>query len=197
LVFNRRSANDAGIAQPSSNRAAKTTRGGIHDDRGLRIHFCVALQLAALRTAQQSAMQTAAVHLAADIAEHLRLGTWKFAGRELIMQLDYRSLAGKQATAGETCFQSNCTVQQRAQTDLAELQAKIDRSLPQGHVLVCRDGAPWQVALGSFAWDCTNGASDPLVIKLGWRGAAEAAAATQLDPPPSLVLAVATAWDVQ
>ncbi|MDB5825536.1 MAG: pilV [Herminiimonas sp.] len=159
---------------------------------------CVALQLAALRTAQQSAMQTAAVHLAADIAEHLRAGATKVAGRELLMQMDYRSQGGKQAAAADTCFQSDCTVQQRAQVDLAELQGKIDRSLPQAHVLICRDGAPWQIHLGAYAWECTDGKSDPLVIKLGWRGAAEAlSGTTQNDPPPSLVVAVATPEDLE
>lgn len=159
---------------------------------------CVGLQLAALRTAQQSALQTEAVHLAADIADRLRLGAQKDGGRDLLAQMDYRAQGGNRLIPVETCSLSGCTAQQHAQIELAQWQRQIDRALPQGHARVCRDGAPWRIRSGGYTWDCTDGKTDPLVIKLGWRGAAENLPGAMLnDPPPVLVLAVAAPLDLE
>jgi type IV pilus assembly protein PilV len=158
---------------------------------------CVGLQLAALRTAQQSAMQTEAVHLAADIADRLRLGVQKKGNRDLLAQMDYRAQGNRLAPV-ETCFLSDCTAQQQAQIELAQWQRQIDRALPQGRARVCRDAAPWRIRSGGYTWDCTDNKADPLVIKLGWRGAAETVPGAILnDPPPSLVLAVAAPLDFE
>lgn len=72
----------------------------------------------------------------------------------------------------------------------AEWQARVAAALPSGRLLVCEDAMPWDDAAGAYRWACT-GAPGPLVVKLGWRGAA--GASTQDVPQPSVVIVVAPA----
>lgn len=186
---------------------AQARRSGIFIDRSavsilvlaIGVIGCLGIQLAALRTARQSALQTAAVHLAADIAERMRFAALVDDGSESLAQLDYRTNeTGAQAEPVESCLQTECDLQQRTKAELAQWQQRIDSALPQGHVRICRDAQPWRAQSGAYSWDCIGGNTDPLVIKLAWRRTSEwTAAGTANDQAPALVLAVAVPSDLK
>jgi type IV pilus assembly protein PilV len=51
--------------------------------------------------------------------------------------------------------------------DLAEWRNAVQGSLPRGRGVICHDN-PMYSATKGFDWPCTNSASDPLVVKVGW-----------------------------
>lgn len=83
-----------------------------------------------------------------------------------------------------------------AQAQLTEWLARVDAQLPGARAAVCRDSAPYD-GDGRPVWDCTGaGATDVIVIKIGWtratglRASAANDAALDLASRPSMVLAV-------
>ncbi len=124
-----------------------------------------ALHLTALQTAQHAALQTHALHLAADLAESMQSSA-------MPLRLEDGGLVFDSGEAGEW------------------LQ-RIRRELPDGRARVCRDASPWNEAGARLTWDCLPAGADgegPLVIKIGWRDR------TQADSPaadaPRVALAV-------
>ena len=107
----------------------------------------LALHMAALQTAQQSALQTHALHLATELAE--RIGGNRIA------------VAGGMA-------EGNLSGSGDAQTEIAAWQQRVESELPGGRGYICHDAAPWDVSMQRLRWECTSGAA-PLVIKIGWQ----------------------------
>lgn len=144
------------------------------------------MQLAALRTSQQSVFQTRALHLAVEMAERMRanVGQMKLTdSANPYLHIDHQSSSPSHLTASlHDCYGSNaeCSAAQLAQFEIAEWLQRIDSELPGGRVRVCRDTSPWNEGGRHFNWDCS--ASDTssenetesentgsLVIKIGWQ----------------------------
>ncbi|WP_051516705.1 type IV pilus modification protein PilV [Herbaspirillum sp. RV1423] len=113
----------------------------------------VAMQLHALRTAQQSGFQSNALQLAMELAELMR--TDAAADRDTYL-FDYDA-AGDAATSA-ACAGQSC--------DLAAWKQRLRSALPQARATVCRDSAP--VPGEAPHWPCTGSGNAPIVIKLGW-----------------------------
>lgn len=127
-----------------------------------------ALHLTALQTAQHSALQTRALHLAVELAEHMQ-------AHAMPLMPENGGLVFDTGEAGEW------------------LQ-RIRRELPDGRALVCRDASPWNEAGSRLTWDCLPDGmhgEGPLVIKIGWRDRAQADSAADV---PRVALAVGPAY---
>lgn len=127
-----------------------------------------AMQLHALRTAQDSAYQSAALQLAVELAELLRTSANADA-----YQFEYRA----DARPSGACVRTDC--------DLTVWKQRLAGALPRARVVVCKDDAP--ILNATLHWPC-SGASGPLLIKIGW--AMREPATTQSEPPPALALPV-------
>lgn len=161
------------------------------------------MQLTALRTAQQSAFQTRALHLATDMADMMRANVAQMRlddSANPYLQVDYLSSPGSNRSFTGRCYSadSHCDAEQLAHFDIAQLLQGIDRDLPGGRVRICRDALPWNAATKRFDWNCalassTAGAA-PLVIKIGWQEKHEASQAMQGDTlsTPHMVITVAS-----
>ncbi|HEY1147857.1 MAG TPA: type IV pilus modification protein PilV [Pseudoduganella sp.] len=151
----------------------------------------VAMQLHAMRTRYESAQLSRAVHLAAGMAERIRANA---AQTSLYVGFDYdsatdphppafapsaaaaRTTGHAVAAAGPAdpgaapvaCLAASCSPAELAGAELAELQRDVARQFATGRVRVCRDAQMWQAR--RLRWACTGGDTDPLVIKIGWRG---------------------------
>lgn len=116
------------------------------------------MYLTALRTAQQSKMQTQATHLAVEIAETVRM----------------LAPAGRlQIVSHETCKDDTaaCNALAVMSPELAMLLQRVPRDLPGGQVVLCRDDMPWDAGRASLRWECASEAGTlhiPLVVKIGW-----------------------------
>ena len=62
---------------------------------------------------------------------------------------------------------ANSTIQ-IARLDIHELARQVHAVLPGGQARICRDAQPY--AAGCLRWECSGGADDPVVVKIGWRG---------------------------
>jgi type IV pilus assembly protein PilV len=135
------------------------------------------MQLSALRTTQQSGLQTNAVQLASEIAETMRANSsqMRLTGDDNpFIGIDYQAGAGDPPAPDASCFSrsSDCDAAQLASFEIHEWESRIRASLPSGRAVVCRDADPWDAGTHSYKWDC--GASSPdagsVVVKIGWQG---------------------------
>lgn len=134
----------------------------------------VGMQLTALRTAQQSAFQTAALQLATEMAERIR------ANPELarpdgqpgaLFPFHYQSAQDGEPPAPEkSCHVEQCSSLELAGFDLYEWKKRIRAALPGGRAAICRDASAPDAATATLDWKCSDGKAFPgaLVIKLGW-----------------------------
>lgn len=136
------------------------------------------MQLTALRTAQQSAFQTRALHLAADMADMMRANVEQMRlddSANPYLLVDYQSSPGTDHSPTRSCYSADrhCDAEQLALFDIAQLLQRIDRDLPGGRIRICRDALPWNAKTGHFVWNCALASSTaavaPLVIKIGWQ----------------------------
>jgi type IV pilus assembly protein PilV len=152
----------------------------------------VALQLSALRTTQQSAFHTSAVHLANDLAEKIRVNHLqsKAAANPYLFSYD----ANSDGTPGATsCYTQNCDSAALAAADIAEWKNQLSTALPGGRVIVCRDSAPFHAGKQRLQWNCSGTADAPITIKIGWRSKNPDGSADIDDDgklPPSVALSV-------
>jgi type IV pilus assembly protein PilV len=134
------------------------------------------MQLTAMRTAQQSAFHTAALQLAAEMADRMRANDNQMREADSnnpFLAVDYNvGTDGEPAAPGVMCYAAACNDEQLAAFDIYEWQKHIQDALPGGRAVICGDSSPWDSPSKSFAWDCSAGAGDgaSLVIKLGWQG---------------------------
>lgn len=113
------------------------------------------MQMAAARSAHDSALQTRAVHFAAEIADMLRADIG----------------AGKECSDTSACLTSAS-----AQSTLESWTQRVARDLPDGRAIVCQDASPWDAGSKRFSWACSPSADErigSLVVKVGWRDRSE------------------------
>ena len=112
------------------------------------------MQLTALHTAQQSAFQTRALHLASNMADMIRANVEQMRLDDSVnpyLRVDYAASPTTTHVSEHQCY---------------------DADLPGGRVRICRDASPWNATAGRFEWDCalpSRSTSAPLVIKIGWQ----------------------------
>lgn len=130
-----------------------------------------AMQVHALRTAQHSAYQSAALQLAIELAELLRAET-----QPTSYQFEYKATVAPSVA----CARADC--------DLAAWKQRLAEALPRARVVVCTDSVP--VLNDTLRWAC-SGAGGPLLIKIGWASREPGpTSAAQSEPPPFLALPV-------
>lgn len=162
----------------------------------------VRMQVSALRTIQQSAFQTRASQIAADMADAIRASISRAGGdgeASLFPQLDYKaSNEVEPVPPASLCYVNVCDAQAYVDFEIYEWKKRIQSDLPGGRVMICYDAQPWQDATKSLKWSCNGGpGSDaPLVIKLGWQlknPDGSLVKGAEDGYPPSVALAVAPA----
>jgi type IV pilus assembly protein PilV len=139
----------------------------------------IAMQLTALRTAQQTQLRTQALYLASEMADSLR-------SRQIQMLLVDRNTSPLQSDADgtlrlpsaptENCYRidSPCDAEQLAQFNLDEWLLRLQQALPDGRARICRDAIIWNKEAEKINWPCDGSAPDaPLVVKVAWRNKAE------------------------
>lgn len=134
----------------------------------------VAAQTVALRTRQESALMSHGVQLASSFADRMRANTAQMRvpdGANPYLRIDYDAASdGAPAAPSLQCHAgADCNAAAMAAFDIYELQRELHAAFPAPRVAVCRDAVMWSEADDSLSWDCTGAASDPIVIKLGWR----------------------------
>jgi type IV pilus assembly protein PilV len=133
------------------------------------------MQLTALRTTQQSAFQSAAVQLAADMADAIRVSVGRVEQKgdaNPFLGVDYKSAADSDpAVPGKVCYASECDADELAEFEIYEWKKRVKASLPGGRIVICHDSTPWNSAARALTWACNGGmeSNAPLVIKLGWQ----------------------------
>jgi len=133
------------------------------------------LQLTALRTARQSAFQTFASHLAAEMADAMRAShEWASRNGRADPYLDANQDAAnveEPSPSGRSCYTDDCDPTEFVAFEIQEWNTRIGNVLPGGRFLICRDAAPWDGAKNAPAWQCDDNDADtaPIVVKLGWR----------------------------
>ncbi|MFZ6845991.1 type IV pilus modification protein PilV [Undibacterium sp. RuTC16W] len=132
------------------------------------------LQLAAIRTSQQTNFQTNAVQLANELADKMRSNDaqMKLAdASNLFLNMNYDSAVDPTPSAPTLCYTSaaNCTSTDLAKADIYEWQIRLKNSLPGGRVVVCRDSTPFDTTTKSLTWTCKPDANSGLTLKIGWK----------------------------
>lgn len=162
--------------------------------------LCAAgMQLVALRTTQQSALQTSAMYLAVDMANQIRatLNVNKWSDEQNpYLAFDYK--AGATMEKNNAVCQTGkeeCDAEHLALLSISEWENRIKENLPKGRGLICRDSNPWDAEEGRYKWACSSLPNEdaPLVIKLGWhekKMAQMKSQNTEQHDAPSVVLLV-------
>lgn len=131
--------------------------------------------LASLRTTQQSALQAAALQLAADMAEVIRAhasGAGHTERAAMFPTFDFNSSTTAVPAAPATlCYLDTCDATEQLDFELYEWKRRIASTMPAGRATVCYDTHPWDDSGKKLRWDCDGspGGNAPLVIKLGWQ----------------------------
>ena len=134
----------------------------------------VAAQTVALRTRHESALMSHGVQLATAFADRMRANAAQMRlpdDANPYLRVDYdESSDGAPDAPAQPCHDgSPCDSAEMAAFDIDELQHELHASFPAPRFMVCRDAVMWSGDDDSLTWDCTGGAADPVVIKLGWR----------------------------
>src|ERR1700693_5841112 len=135
------------------------------------------MQLTALRTAQQSAFQTRALHLATEMADQIRANAAQMRledGANPYLRVDYQSSSATTRRQPElSCYgaDAHCDAEQLARFDIDGWLKRIDAELPSGRVRICRDSMPWNAVDQHFNWNCVpssrTASAASVVIKIG------------------------------
>ena len=133
----------------------------------------LAAQTVALRTRHESALMSHGVQLATSFADRMRANTAQMRvpdDANPYLRIDYSAADGAPEAPAQPCHDgAPCDSAAMASFDIYELQRELHASFPAPRFMVCRDAAMWSEETDSLSWDCTGGAADPVVIKLGWR----------------------------
>ena len=131
------------------------------------------LQMAATRTTQQSAYQTMALRLAADIAETVHAAAsdqGNVAVLEPMFDVDYTSTPGSLPAAESSCHFAACGPGEFVAFEISEWKTRLATTFPAARLRICRDNSPSDEAGHAYTWDCAGGGGNTaLVIKVGWR----------------------------
>ncbi|MBB3224137.1 type IV pilus modification protein PilV [Pseudoduganella umbonata] len=126
-----------------------------------------AMQLHAMRTRHESALLSASLQIAVAMADRMRANAGQVPA--IYLGVDYDAHAGAMPEApGNLCRAESCNATDIARLDIHELVRQVHAALPAGRARICRDAQPY--AAGRLRWECSGGADDPVVVKIGWRG---------------------------
>jgi type IV pilus assembly protein PilV len=135
------------------------------------------MQLTALRTSQQSAIQTTALELATEMADKMRANDRAMKSDDSsnpFLGLDYATSV-EPDVPGTLCYgkSANCDAGQLASFDIYEWKKHLRAALPAARAVICRDAKPWSSAAHGYKWECdassTSAGAAPLTIKVGWQ----------------------------
>ena len=161
------------------------------------------MQLTALRTSQQTAFQTAAIQLTAEIADKMRANSGRFNLADEanpFLNLDYSSSVDPLPQLATACHTTSCSAEELAYFEIHEWKSRIRTALPGGRIRICRDAQPWDTGAGSFRWRCmvpsASTGTSSLVIKIGWHGKGRNPDGSRADDastpvPPNIAVTVA------
>lgn len=124
------------------------------------------LQASALRSTVESGSRGMAVRMANDMAERLRL-------EPLQLNAYVNAAANDQSAVDSSACYGNtgCSGAARVNAAVGEWQRQLALRLPGGEGIACRDATPQDGAARAAA-ACSGAATDPLVVKVFWRGRA-------------------------
>lgn len=162
------------------------------------------MQLVAMRTGQQSGLQSAAVQLATEIADNMRQNATEMdkADSDNPYLFAFNSVTEAAPTApAKMCFQEACTSAELAAANIYTWKMRLKGTsekaaeLPGGRVVICRDETPWDASDGKLAWACASTVASvnsvPYVIKVGWQGKdVDSDKKLLKDQPPSVAITV-------
>lgn len=155
------------------------------------------LQLAAVRTNQQSNFHTIAVELANELADKMRTNDIQMKLSDdvnLFANINYNAVTDSAPVAPKLCYSSaaSCNPTDLARADIYEWLIKVNKNLPGGRVLVCRDATPYDSDKKVLSWKCKTDPNAGLVIKIGWKSKNPDGSFVQTDgvSPPSLAITV-------
>ena len=125
------------------------------------------LQLGAVITVKQSSLHGSAMALAGEIADSMRANSQRMAAgaNDPFLQVDFKS-SDTISAAAVNCLTASCNPDQLAASDIVNWEYRVQKELPEGRGLICRDSAPY--SSGALVWSCSG--TGPIVIKLGWLG---------------------------
>lgn len=137
------------------------------------------LQLSAWQLTQQSTHQTAAFHLAAEMAE------WMQVFDDAMLEKLVEAGGEPGVNAAVDCYARHCSAEDLTDFLLQQWHLRMQTSLPDANWHLCRDAAPWEINENAYRWSCSNSEeAAPLVIKLGWQDKQ----ALDRSPLPQIVL---------
>lgn len=147
-----------------------------------------AMQLHALRMAQQSGFQTTATQLAVTLAELMRANPELARSGGSPYLFSYEATAASASTSASTsvstsasCLQRTCDSAAMAAGEVQGWQQQLQQALPRARAVVCRDDNP--AAAGRLQWSCDHAGDAAMVIKIGW-SARETSSSSDPDPLP-------------
>lgn len=130
-----------------------------------------ALQLTALRIAQQTTYQSTAVQLASELAEIMRAHPTEVDTQKSLFFFDDTASGNTAAEPPMLCYPPNiCNENQSAHFQLYEWRRRLQTILPGGKAAVCRDSTPWGADDRKMTWQCEANEQAGIVIKIGWIG---------------------------
>jgi type IV pilus assembly protein PilV len=156
------------------------------------------LQMASTRTTQQSAYQTTALLLAAEIADTVGSMMSDEAHSHAawaLFDIDYTSIPGTPPVSHSSCYFATCGTSEFAASEVNEWKARLAANFPTARLRICRDGNPWNEAAQAYKWDCSTESADaPFVVKVGWKikNPDGSYAKDESGFPPSVVIPVAS-----
>ncbi len=130
-----------------------------------------ALQLTALRIAQQTTHQSTAVQLASELADIMRAHPAEINAQQSLFFFEYTASSTQYTDQPILCYsQHMCNEEQSARFQLYEWRTRLRTMLPGARASVCRDSNPWDTNAGSLTWQCSVNKDANIVIKIGWAG---------------------------
>ncbi|WP_082591315.1 type IV pilus modification protein PilV [Duganella sp. Root198D2] len=148
----------------------------------------LAMQAHAMRTRQESALQTEALQAAATLADRMRANA---AQSSAYLGFEFDAALAGASDALPACADAPCDSGAVVRSDLNEFRRHLMAALPLARAVICRDSAAARG--GQFQWPCSGAADAPVVIKIGWRSRRPDGASTSFASAPGIALPIALA----
>jgi type IV pilus assembly protein PilV len=131
----------------------------------------IGMLLTAVRTGKEAATFAAAVSLARDLSEKVRMNPGvasKNSAANTYLVADWAADGDAGSSAGEcTAAGAACDAQGLAEWDMNEWKRRVAKVLPGARLRVCFDDKPWNPVAGEYEWTCSQSGPN-VVVKLGW-----------------------------
>ncbi|MEJ1169835.1 type IV pilus modification protein PilV [Variovorax sp. CCNWLW235] len=156
----------------------------------------IGMLLTAVRTGKEAATFAAAVNLARDLSEKVRMNPGVAARNDAAntyLVVNWSADAGTGTAPGECAAAgAACDPESLAAWDMSEWKRRVAKALPGARVSVCFDDNLWNASAGEYTWPCSQSGRN-VVVKLGWVPHVDAADAKhdgkpQRELPPRLVM---------